>query len=331
MIKLRQYFVIFIFLFLLGCQEDDVFLHELSEVIENTNESEWRKKQNAWIYAQMKHNYFWTDQLMDSTDYDYLLEPSEFFKSMIVPEDRFSYCRRYDGYRPQVKGHDLNETVSLDSVYCIGNKRVGYFVYDEFDTEADITDIILKFRRAEINELVIDLRDNPGGLVATCVHLASLILPSEHLGDLFCTYRYNRYLSDEYLKKTGSPFTKDYLNNDILTINRNLNLQRVFCLVNGFSASCSELIINSLRPYMEVVVIGQTTRGKDVGMRTIHSSKYMYELVPITFRTYNALGDSVPVTGIVPDIYIQDIAGPPVGDVNEIMLKAALDYMEAEE
>ena len=135
MIKLRQYLVIFIFLFLLGCQEDDVFLHELSEVIENTNESEWRKKQNAWIYAQMKHNYFWTDQLMDSTDYDYLLEPSEFFKSMIVPEDRFSYCRRYDGYRPQVKGHDLNETVSLDSVYCIGNKRVGYFVYDEFDTE----------------------------------------------------------------------------------------------------------------------------------------------------------------------------------------------------
>ena len=320
-----------IFLLFTGCQEDDVFLPEISEVIENTAVTVWREKQNAWIFAQMRHNYFWTDQLMDSTDYDYSLEPSAFFKSMLVQEDRFSYCTRYEGYRPEVKGVDLNETVSFDSVYFVGDKRIGYFVYDEFETEADITDVILKFRRDVINELVIDLRDNPGGLVATCVHLASLILPSEHLGDLFCTYRYNRYLSDEYLKKTGSPFTKDYLNNDILTVSRNLNLQRVFCLVNGFSASCSELIINSLRPYMEVVVIGQTTRGKDVGMRTIHSSKYMYELVPITFRTYNALGDSVPVTGIVPDIYIQDIAGPPVGDVNEIMLKAALDYMEAEE
>lgn len=331
MIKLRQYLVIFIFLFLLGCQEDDVFLHELSEVIENTNESEWRKKQNAWIYAQMKHNYFWTDQLMDSTDYDYLLEPSEFFKSMIVPEDRFSYCRRYDGYRPQVKGHDLNETVSLDSVYCIGNKRVGYFVYDEFDTEADITDIILKFRRAGINELVIDLRDNPGGLVNTGIHLASMILPVEHLGELFCTYRYNHYLAEEYLRETGSPFSCDYFNNDNLTVNRNLNLQRVFCLVNRFSASCSELIINCLRPYMKVVAIGEITRGKDVGMRVINGQKYMYELHPITFRTYNALGDSVPTTGIVPDIYIQDIAGPPIGDTNELMLKAALDYIEAGE
>lgn len=331
MIKLSRYLGIVIFLLLSGCQEDDVFLPDINEVIENTNEIQWRKQQNAWIYAQMRHNYFWTDQLMDSTDYDYTLEPSEFFESMIVSEDRFSYCRRYDGYGHQVKGADLNETVAFDSVYFIGNKRVGYFVYDEFDTEADITDVVLRFRRNGIDDLVIDLRDNPGGHIATCIHLASLILPSEHLGELFCTYRYNHYLSDEYRKATGYPFSVDYLNNDNLTAVRNLNLQRLFCLVNKSSASCSELLINSLRPYMDVVAIGETTCGKDVGMRSIHNHKYMYELYPITFRTYNAVGDSVPTTGIVPDIYIQDTARPPIGDINEPMLKVALDYIEAEE
>lgn len=321
-----KYFCV-IFLLLSGCQEDDVFLPEINEEVVNTDEAEWRKKQNVWIYLQMKHNYLWTDQLKDSIDYDYSLEPAEFFESMLVPDDRFSYCLPYDDYKPQVKGVDLNETVSVDSVYVFPNKKVGYFVYDEFATEADVTDIVLRFKRWQIDELIVDLRNNPGGYVATCIHLASLIAPAVHLGDLFCTYRYNRFLSEACLMETGLSYTESFLKDDNLTSARNLNLPRVVFLVNNRSASCSELLIYSLRPYMEVVVIGETTVGKDVGMRKISGTRYMYELWPITFRTYNAAGDSVPVTGIVPDIYIKDVASFPVGDINERMLKVALDYL----
>ena len=321
-----KYVFCIIFLALIGCQEDDVFLPEINKVVADNDEIEWRKKQNVWIYKQMKHNYFWTDQLKDSISYDYSLEPSKFFESMLVPEDRFSYCLPYDGYRPVVKGVDLNETVSLDSVYVYAGKKVGYFVYDEFATEADITDIVLKFKRNQIDELIVDLRDNPGGYVATCIYLASLIVPTVHLGKLFCSYRYNRFLSEQYLKETGSSITKSFFNADNITAARNINLRRAAFLVNGRSASCSELIINSLRPYMDVLVIGETTVGKDVGMQGISGMRYMYELRPITFRTYNVVGDSVPVTGIVPDIYIEDIAGP-VGNIEEVMLKTALDYL----
>lgn len=320
-------FILIIFLLLVGCQEDDVFLPEIEEVLVNREEADWRKKQNVWIYKQMNHNYFWTDQLKDSIDYDYSLPPSLFFENMLVPEDRFSYCQPYDGYKPPVRSIDMNETISLDSVYTYSEMKVGYFVYGEFGTEADVTDVVLKFNRTRIDELIVDLRDNPGGYVSTCQYLASLIAPVDCLGNLFVTCRFNRFLSEEYFQKTGSSVTELFFKDDYLTFVRNLNLRRVLFLVNGHSASCSELLVNSLRPYMKVVVIGETTVGKDVGMRRISGPRYMYELWPITFRTYNAAGDSIPTTGIVPDIYIEDIEDYPLGDVNEIMLKTALDYL----
>jgi C-terminal processing protease CtpA/Prc len=268
----------------------------------------------------MHHNYFWTDQLRDSTDYDYSLEPSVFFKSMLVPEDRFSYCEANEYYRPPVKGFDLNETVSFDSVYIVDQKRVGYFVYDEFASEADVTDVVQKFNSQGIDELIIDVRGNPGGYVETCRYLASLVVPKEHIGNLFCSYRYNRYLSQELYEETGSYFEYSYLREDFIIRNRNLNLSRVFFLVNGRSASCSELIINTLRPYMQTVVIGETTVGKDVGMRACSGQKYRYRLWPITFRTYNAAGDSVPVTGINPDIFVKSLSSIPKGDTSDPLL-----------
>ena len=319
-----------LFLILFGCREEDVFLDDISEVIENDSDLQWREKQNTWIYSQMHKSYFWTDLLLDSLDYDYTLEPSQFYESMLVAEDRFSYCEYNDDYIPPKRRVDLNETVSFDSVYVYDGKRVGYFVYDEFASKADITDIVLGFKSQNIEELIIDVRNNPGGAVVTCKHLASLVVPQKHIGDVFTSYRYNRYLSQKLYEETGSYIEVEYLNDDYLTRSRNLNLSRIIFLVNGRSASCSELIINTLKPYMEAVVIGETTVGKDVGMRACSGQKYMYKLWPITFRTYNVLGDSVPSTGIVPDIYVQDIPRKQIGDIEETMLKRAFEYISGE-
>ena len=315
-----------LFLLTISCQEEDTYVEVYEAVVNDSTEYQWCIEQNQRTYALMKKNYFWTEYLRDSASYDFSLEPGQFFESMLVEQDRFSYCYVNDEYIPSTRGTNLNETVSLDSIYVIENRRIGYFVYDEFDTEADITDIILKFRTSNINDLVIDLRSNPGGYVRTCRHLSSLIIPQEHIGKLFTIYRYNSMRSKQIYEKTGSPFQYEYLNGDRNTCQRNLNMRRLFCLVNGSSASCSELLINSLIPYMEVVVIGETTRGKDVGMEVYSNPKYKYTLQPIVFRTYNAVGDSVPMTGIIPDIQVKR-NGLPLGDINESYLKAALDYI----
>lgn len=315
-----------LFLLAISCQEEDTYVEGYEAVINDSTEVQWCIEQNQRTYALMKKNYFWTEYLRDSASYDFSLEPGSFFESMLVEQDRFSYCYVNDEYIPSTRGTNLNETVSLDSIYVIENRRIGYFVYDEFDTEADITDIILKFRTSNINDLVIDLRSNPGGYVRTCRHLASLIVPQEHIGKLFAIYRYNSLRSTEMYEETGSSLGYEYLNGDRNTRQRNLNMRRLFCLVNGNSASCSELLINSLIPYMEVIAIGETTLGKDVGMEGYSNPKYKYVLWPIVFRTYNAVGDSVPMTGIIPDINVRR-NGLPLGDINESYLKAALDYI----
>lgn len=315
----------------ISCQETDSFITNNEEIILNNDELKWREEQNSWIYSQMKEHYFWNEGLDDSLSYNFLLEPSEFFESLLVDEDRFSYCFYNEEYIPGTKGYDLNETVSIDTVFVYSNssqtRKIGYFVYDAFQSEADVTDVILKFNRDRINDLIIDLRNNSGGSVATCIHLASL-LSSETSGKLFCTFRYNRNLTEKLYEETGTRYEPHYFKNDSATNSRNLRLERVFFLINKSSASASELIINCMKPYMKVITIGERTVGKDVGMYAIRGRRYKYVLEPITFRTYNSLGDSVPQTGIIPEILVADKGNKIVPSLDEPYIKAATNYID---
>lgn len=304
--------------------EEDHFIEDYVSVVTNTDIEEDIASQDRWIYTEMAQNYFWADRMKDSLDCNYSLPPDQFFKTLIVDEDRFSYCYPNDGYRPRTKGTDLNESVKLDSIYVIDGMRIGYFYYSGFETEADITDVILKMKGVE--ELILDVRNNPGGYVATCIYLSSLIAPKEVRGKLFCSYRYNERISRINEEKTGDKYTYSYFKDDALTANRSLSLKRLYVLTGPRSASASELLINCLRPYMPVIVIGTSTTGKDVGMSPLSSGFCKYVLMPITFRTYNADGIPVPITGIVPDYaFDTDSISGNIGDINETLLGKAIE------
>lgn len=318
--------LIFFLTSLMACQEEDSFIVNREDVIDNYEEYIWREKQNRWIFSQMREHYFWTEQLKDSLDYDYTLLPDLFFKSMLVEEDRFSYCFLNEDYNGRTKSFDLNESVSVDTVFICKEHRIGYFRYDGFEAEADITDIIFRLKVQDISDLIIDLRNNPGGLVKTAVHLASFISRNT-LGKQFCRLRYNKNISEKMLQETGSRYSYYYFLDDFNHTNCNLNLTRIFFIVNYYSASSSELIINCLKPYIEVVTIGETTRGKDVGMYCISNPEYKYALEPITFRSYNALGDSVPKTGIIPDILVRNDLSLIDPAMDESSINAAVTYI----
>lgn len=322
----RFFLIMLVFLAATACHEKDSFVNYDSLVSENQKLVEWTESQNAWIFHQVKQNYLWADQLKDSIEYDYSLEPKLFFESMKVPEDRFSYCEYNENYIG-TKGSNLNETVSFDSVYVVNGMKAGYFVYDGFETEADVTDVFLKFRSVGIDELIIDLRYNHGGSVNTMIYLSSLIVPQKYLGKLFSRSEYNKRIAGILKHDTGSEFEYRYFRNDNLVRLRNLNMQRIFFLVTGNSYSCSEQIVNCLKPYMQVVTIGETTGGKDVGMRGLSNPKYKYTLWPITFRDYNADGIPVPVTGIVPDIFVENSRPVLMGTIQEPLLSEALRYI----
>lgn len=310
-----------------GCQIEDSHIDRNESIVGDTGLLEWTIDQNRWIFSQMKYHYLWNEELKDSASYDYTLEPSRFFESMIVPQDRFSYCKKNDEY-VGTKADGRNESIPKDSVYVRNNLRIGYFEYDEFASAGDITDIVIYFLEEGIDELVIDLRDNPGGLVLTCVQLASYIVPESALGSVFCYLQYNSTISAEREKNYGTPYTFYHLKGDVTTRKRNLRLSRVVFLANERSASCSELLINCLRPYLDVILIGTTTVGKDVGMYSLKGRQYKYVLEPITFRSYNANDIPVPETGLVPDI---EITQPPYiedGEKVDPALEAAFTYLE---
>lgn len=317
---------IFFLICLISCQKEDSFLVLNDHVSSNADSDEykWRQEQNAWIFSKMRDAYFWNDQLRDSLAYDYSLHPKEFFKSLLVKEDRFSYCIENEAYTRSV---NLNETISLDTVWTYQNYRVGYFLYDEFSSASDITEVFSKLKKNKVNELVIDLRGNPGGLIDTGIHLSSFI-SARTRGKIFCYYRYNQNYSLKNLKETGSIYSISYFKDSFNYDSFNLGLDRLFVLVDSRSASCSELIINCLRPYIKVIVVGETTVGKDVGMKPISAYGYKYKLYPITFRTYNAQGDSVPQIGIVPDILALDSIDRKDLSIENPIIQEVLSYLE---
>ncbi len=232
---------------------------------------------------------------------------------------------------------DQENTVLLDTVYSISDKRIGYLCYLEFGEPKDFYEAFKSFKEHNIEELILDLRYNPGGLVTTCKKLCSLIVSSNAYGAIFQQYSYNDIISAENQNVYGDPYTYTYFetpnlsNKPILGLRYDfLDLPNVYVLTSSHTASASEATINGLSPYMNVTTIGAVTRGKGVGMTTISSSKFRYSLVPITFRYYNSLGETVPDSGIVPDFLMEDTYYTPkyeIGDISEPLLAKAIDLI----
>jgi C-terminal processing protease CtpA/Prc len=104
-------------------------------------------------------------------------------------------------------------------------------------------------------------------------------------------------------------------------------------LTGSYTASASELVINGLKPYMNVFLIGTKTYGKNVGSSTFYKendSKNKWGLQPIIAKFYNSDGKSDFTDGFAPDIYDPDSWNMPkkeLGDVNEALLELAIGHI----
>lgn len=227
-------------------------------------------------------------------------------------------------------------TVLLDTIYSpVPDLRIGYMCYLEFSGKADLYAPLRAFHSGDITHLILDLRYNPGGYVSTCRYLCNCIAPATAYEGVFQKCSYNDILSAQYLKDTGSPLTFDYfktpsggdsnLSDPIIP----LGMKRLYVLTSSHTASASEATIVCLKPYMEVIVIGETTVGKGVGSWNISDSRFRYSIQPITMRYYNAYGISTPDSGIIPDYEVSGafIAHSAIGDTSEDLLHKALSLI----
>lgn len=233
----------------------------------------------------------------------------------------------------------------LDTVYTIDGQKVGYFVYnffaegvnvnpdDEDERYSDQMDAIFAdFKSEGITELILDLRYNGGGSVSAATNLASLIGSNINSSELFYENQWND-LYQAYIQglRDGDDILKGKFEDKEANIGGNLS--RVFVLTSSRTASASELIINGLMPYMNVVLLGEKTYGKNVGSIPIPDDRKNgsnYGLLPITFKIFNSQGKSDYGDGFEPNVEVNEFEWPmhELGDIDEKLLAAAIATIE---
>ncbi len=207
-------------------------------------------------------------------------------------------------------------TVSLTRVFDVGGRKVGYLFFRNFvrPSVAALDEAFAALRDAGVGELVLDLRYNGGGLVDVAVHLASLIAGSAVRDQVFAESRHNdRNLRlNATLRFTNPP--------------QAVRLDRVVVIATQASASASELVINGLRPFLPVVIVGDRTYGKPVGQYALPFCDKVF--APVSFAMVNAAGRGDYFDGLAADCAAADDVEHDLGSAEESSLGEALRFIQ---
>jgi carboxyl-terminal processing protease len=227
--------------------------------------------------------------------------------------------------------------ILINSVLNSGTHKIGYLMYNGFyaDYDKKLNDVFGSLKSAGITDLVLDLRYNSGGSVSTATYLASMIT-GQFKNQIFANQQWNSKINPifeaqnpEYLK---NKFTDNIDNTPI----NSLNLTKIYILTSKSSASASELVINGLRPYINVIQIGDITTGKNVGSVTLYDSKYFgnqnrnpnhkYAMQPIVLKLANAVGFGDYSRGLIPNYELKEDMGNlgVLGNDTEALLSTAI-------
>ncbi len=240
--------------------------------------------------------------------------------------------------------------VLFTTVFTAGAKKVGYMVFNSFTTNASakLDEAFTKFATEGITEVIIDLRYNGGGSVSTAEVLTNLIAPASQTGNVMYTTIWTKTMQDgqatilknqkfyangtDGVRRLYSYFDYNYKpteeagNLERFKKRGTANISRAYFIVTGSTASASELVINNLKPVMDVKLIGRKTFGKPVGFFAIHIDKLdMY--IP-QFETKNSLNQGGYYDGLAVDRDDFDDIGKDFGDPTERLVANALSYAE---
>jgi carboxyl-terminal processing protease len=229
------------------------------------------------------------------------------------------------------------DPVHFDTTFQYGSNKVGYLVYQQFipgpnvgnqkEYDQKLEALFGRFKASQINSLIVDLRYNPGGYVSSATTLASLI-GKVTSNDVFYYKEYNAKVTVDLEKKYG----KEYFFEKFATKTQNVGsqLSSLIILTSPKSASASELLINGLKPFMPVTLVGGKTVGKNVGSITLSDEKagIKWGLQPIVTKSFNSLKKSDYSVGFTPDFpAVEGTKIYPYGDPHDPLLGEALFHI----
>lgn len=212
------------------------------------------------------------------------------------------------------------EPILLDSIYTAGSSKVGYLIYNSFlgdisTIKSRFNTLFNKFSSAGVTDMIIDLRYNGGGYVELQNELANYLVPSGGNGGVMLKEKFNDTYSSYY--DTTINYAKK----------GSLNLSRIFFITTKNTASASELLINSLKPYIDVKLVGRASHGKPVGFFPLSAGEWY--VFPVSFRSVNKNGEGNYFNGLQPDATVSDGLEKNWGDTEENCLASALHYISS--
>jgi C-terminal processing protease CtpA/Prc len=197
-------------------------------------------------------------------------------------------------------------------------RRMGYLHVKDMISQAEpaLDAAFDSFRSAGVQDLVIDLRYNGGGLVSLANKLASYVTGSRHAGDTFVQLLFN----DQRARLDNTSYRLE-------NPRHGLALSRVYVLAGQRTCSASELVVNGLRPYVDVVMVGDTTCGKPVGFVPQERCGTVFSVV--NFESVNARDQGRYFDGIQPTCDVADDLSHPLGDSSEALLAEARQHADS--
>ncbi len=285
------------------------------------------------VDGQTLNDSNYRDLLFGDND-TYVLNMATIMNNEVAPNDVEVSLTKQENF--------VKNPVFLDKVIDVNGQKIGYLKYNSFTNEfdEDLNDAFGRLAAGGATELVLDLRYNGGGSVNSARLLSSMIYGT-NTENLFLRQRWNTKLQSQFGDAQLNDFFAD--ETDAGSAINTLNLSRVFIIAGTSSASASELVMNGLAPYMNVVHVGETTRGKnefsitfvdDADNNYIYSpqredrinSDNSWAIQPLCGRNENADGFSDYTAGLVPDVPLEEDLSNlgAFGDENEPLLARAI-------
>lgn len=207
------------------------------------------------------------------------------------------------------------EEVKIKSVEgAMLNSSIGYIRIKTFmneNTTEDFKTTIEELKSKGMKGIILDLRENPGGLLTEAVGVASQFIPKGKI----ITYTIDKYDN----------------RNESLSIGGVAEGTPLVVLVNGNSASASEVVTGALRDYGVAKTIGQTTFGKGIVQQSIKFDNNIGGLKVTISKYYTPNGENIHKKGITPDVEVTTKVGIDESgyDKNtDEQLKAAMQKIE---
>ena len=226
-----------------------------------------------------------------------------------------------------VKSEIQENPIKITKLIELNNTKIGYLMYNGFvaDFDNELENTLAQFQTQGVNQLIVDLRYNRGGRTSSSIKLASMIT-GQFSGEVFAQTQHNDKLSS---------YNEDYLFEATAV---QLKMDRLYVISSSETASASELLINGLSPYIDVILIGDNTTGKNVGSYSIYdwidnegnvNPRHTWAMQPITLKIANSEGFADFESGLQADYILQeDIANlGTLGEIDEPLLEKTLEVM----